>query len=85
MLFERVHRMGHSKKSQDGTIIPRPIIAKFSYFKQKEQVQKVGFNLKGSMFGVSEQFPQEIIEQRKRLMPKFKEAKQEDRYARRIF
>ena len=81
MLFERVHRMGRSKKAQDGTIIPRPIIAKFSYFKQKERVRKAGFNLKGSMFGVSEQFPQEIIEQRKRLMPKFKKAKQEGRRA----
>ena len=26
ILFERVHRMGRSKKAQDGTIIPRPII-----------------------------------------------------------
>ena len=81
MLFERVHRISRSKKTQDGTIIPCPIIAKFSYFKQKEQVWKVSFSLKGSKSGVSEQFPQEIIEQRKRLMPKFSKAKQEGRRA----
>ncbi|KAL0194887.1 hypothetical protein M9458_008459, partial [Cirrhinus mrigala] len=53
--FERVHRLGAKKP---GTPRPRPIVAKFGYFKQKEQ-------LKGTDFSVNDQFPKEILERRK--------------------
>ncbi len=36
---------------------PRPIVAKFGYFKQKEQVKSRGRELKGTDFGVNDQFP----------------------------
>ncbi len=44
---------------------PRPIVAKFGYFKQKEQVKSRGRELKGTDFGVNDQFPKEILERRK--------------------
>ncbi len=53
--FERVHRMGAKKP---GAPRPRPIVAKFGYFKQKEQVKSRGRELKGTDFGVNDQFPQ---------------------------
>ncbi|KAL0152180.1 hypothetical protein M9458_051903 [Cirrhinus mrigala] len=53
--FERVHRLGAKKP---GAPRPRPIVAKFGYFKQKEQ-------LKGTDFSVNDQFPKEILERRK--------------------
>ncbi|KAL0165966.1 hypothetical protein M9458_037810, partial [Cirrhinus mrigala] len=55
--FERVHRLG-AKKS--GAPRLRPIVAKFGYFKQKEQVKN---------FSVNDQFPKEILERRKVLFP----------------
>ncbi len=36
---------------------PRPIVAKFGYFKQKEQVKSRGRELKGTDFSVNDQFP----------------------------
>ncbi len=39
---------------------PRPIVAKFGYFKQKEQVKSRGRELKGTDFCVNDQFPKEI-------------------------
>ncbi len=64
--FERVHRMGAKKP---GAPRPRPIVAKFGYFKQKEQVKSRGRELKGTDFGVNDQFPKEILERRKILFP----------------
>ncbi len=48
---------------------PRPIVAKFGYFKQKEQVKSRGRELKGTDFGVNDQFPKEILERRKNSVP----------------
>ncbi|CAM4516486.1 unnamed protein product [Leuciscus chuanchicus] len=64
--FERVHRMGAKKP---GALRPRPIVAKFGYIKQKEQVKSRGRELKGTDFGVNDQFPKEILERRKILFP----------------
>ncbi len=64
--FERVHRMGAKKP---GAPRPRPIVAKFGYFKQKEQVKSRGRELKGTDFSVNDQFPKEILERRKILFP----------------
>ncbi|KAL0161314.1 hypothetical protein M9458_045039, partial [Cirrhinus mrigala] len=64
--FERVHRLGAKKP---GAPRPRPIVAKFGYFKQKEQVKSRGRELKGTDFSVNDQFPKEILERRKVLFP----------------
>ena len=39
---------------------PRVIVAKFTYFKDRERVRKLAKRLKGTNFGVQEQFPEEI-------------------------
>ncbi|KAL0151947.1 hypothetical protein M9458_052754 [Cirrhinus mrigala] len=64
--FERVHRLGAKKP---GAPRPCPIVAKFGYFKQKEQVKSRGRELKGTDFSVNDQFPKEILERRKVLFP----------------
>jgi len=65
--FERVHRMptNYDPKRTD----PRPIVAKFSYFKDREAVRRSGYKLKGTLFGINEQFPEEIEETRRQLYP----------------
>ncbi|KAL0152468.1 hypothetical protein M9458_052191, partial [Cirrhinus mrigala] len=60
--FERVHQLGAKKP---GAPRPCPIVAKFGYFKQKEQVKSRGRELKGTDFSVNDQFPKEILERRK--------------------
>ena len=73
--FERVHRIG-PRHGQNGPK-HRPIVAKFSHFKTKEEVRKKGPNLRGKPFGINEQFPQEIVNRRKELMPMLRKAKRE--------
>ena len=68
--FERVHRIGVNKSRY-----PRNIVAKFNLFKERELVRKSGVALKGTRYYVNEQFPKEVIEKRKQLLPKMKEAR----------
>lgn len=74
--MERVHRMGPKKK---GSI--RPIVARFAHFKEKEAVRKSAGPLKGSTFGLSEQFPKLVHEQRKMLIPHMVEARKQGKKA----
>lgn len=66
--FERVHRVG-----EKSTTKPRTIIAKFSYFKDRENVWQHRFNLKKSKIWVSEDFPYEILKARQILYPALRE------------
>ncbi|CAC5423871.1 unnamed protein product [Mytilus coruscus] len=70
----KVHRFG--KRDRRGN---RPILAKFISTKDKEIVLKNGFKLKGTNFGVQEQFPKEIEQKRKTLYPVAKQARREKR------
>lgn len=63
--FHSVHRLGQKLNSTR----PRPIIAKFEHFKQKVLVQRQGRQLKGTHYGLNDQFPQEILRRRKLLFP----------------
>ena len=55
--LDRVHRMGKPKFRDDGSKLPRPILAKFQCFKQKEQVKRSAVKLKGkNHYGISEQW-----------------------------
>ena len=58
--FHRVHRIGRKLNAY-----PRPIVAKFERYKQKELVRSRGRELKDTKFGLSDQFPKEIQERRK--------------------
>ena len=77
--LERVHWMGKAKQGTDGSIIPAPIVAKFSFFKQREEIRRAVVNLEGSKTGVSEQFAI-----RMRYWPILKLARQERKRAKMV-
>ena len=71
--FDRVHRLGKYDKDQT---YPRAIIAKFHRFRDREKVRLAAPEaLKGTDFGVREQFPIEIENKRKALYPVMKAAR----------
>ncbi len=74
MRFERVHRMG-AKFNEDGSRKTRPIVAKFSSYKQKEKVKGEGSKLKDSNVGMGDQYPREIQQRRKELWNYYKDAR----------
>lgn len=63
--IERAHRLG--RKCDDGK--PRPIVAKFLRYQDKEFIRKKAYLLKGTKFGIAEQFPKEIAETQRKLYP----------------
>ena len=69
--IERAHRVGPRRQGKS-----RPIVAKFLRFKQKEAIKNAAPRaLRGTKFGVNEQFPKEIAERRRQLIPIMKEHK----------
>ena len=64
--FHRVHRLGHKHTNSTR---PRPIIVKFEHYKHKELVQRQGRQLKGTNYGLNDQYPPEINNRRKQLFP----------------
>ena len=69
--LQRVHRLG---KPVAGKI--RPIIARFLRYPDREKVLRASFGLnRATEIKVLEDFPKEIIERRRKQMPKLKEAK----------
>ena len=70
--IERAHRIGGPRRQGKS----RPIVAKFLRFKQKEAIKRAAPGaLKGTSFGVNEQFPKGIAERRRQLIPIMKEHK----------
>ena len=61
--FERVHRM--PAKRADTSNAPRPIIAKFYFFQQKERIWRYVRILKGTNFGMANDYPKKIDDIRK--------------------
>ena len=70
--FERVHRMDIRRRQGN-----RNIVAKFHEYKDREYVRKQAKVLKDTNFYVNEQFPKEIVDKRRRLVPKMKEARRQ--------
>ena len=68
--IQRVSRVG---KSNNGK--PRPILARFLRFQDRKRILRQGFKLKGTEYMMLQEFPQEIIEKRRKMMLKLKEAK----------
>jgi len=56
----------------------KPIVCRFKNFKDREVVRKAAQELKGTRYGVSEQFPKEINDRRKLLWPCFQEARRQN-------
>ncbi|XP_069139338.1 putative uncharacterized protein DDB_G0279653 [Argopecten irradians] len=69
--FANVHRFGRSANGK-----PRPIVARFIYQQDLQYVKSQSFRLKGTSFGIHEQYPGEIEERRKKLYPVLKHNKQ---------
>lgn len=63
--FGNIHRFGKRPQTRDDP--HRPIVARFLHYKDLELVKNSGRLLKGTHFGVREQFPPEI-EDRRRLL-----------------
>lgn len=55
--FHRVHHIGPQNTSET-----TPTVAKYEHFKQKELVKSRGMEVKGTNYGMNEQYPQEIQE-----------------------
>ena len=78
IVFDRVHRLG--KPKYDPRSNPRPIVAKFENFTDREVVRKAGIELnkRRNGFSVREQYPPEIEERRKKLYPVMRRYLQND-------
>ena len=65
--FDRVHRLGARKRNSSN---PRPIVAKFERYQDREIIRKAGMEMNSnprSKYKVREQFPKEIEDRRKLL------------------
>lgn len=66
--FDRVHRIGVRKRNGN----PRPIVAKFERYSDREVIRQAGMELNSnpsSKYRVREQFPKEIEDRQKLLYP----------------
>lgn len=63
--FHRAHRLG-TKNPQNKR--PRPIVAKVEHYKHKQLILSKGRELKGTNFGINDQYPREILDRRKQLL-----------------
>ena len=68
--LQRVHRLGKPASGKT-----RPIIARFLRYQDREMVLRASFHLRDREIKVLEDYPQEIIERRRKQMSKLKEAK----------
>ncbi|XP_032236737.2 protein unc-13 homolog C-like [Nematostella vectensis] len=68
----QAHRLGRRDPNKDK---PRPLIARFLRFQDKESIPRLAYRLKGTNIAVAEQFPKEIAARRKELYPIMKTAK----------
>ncbi|CAC5422043.1 unnamed protein product [Mytilus coruscus] len=69
--FHRAHRFGKGtefRDRKDGILIKtRPIVCRFKNYKDREIVRSSTKELKGTHYGIQEQFPKEINDKRKML------------------
>ena len=68
--IHRAHRMGRFQRNKT-----RPIIAKFAYYPNREDIRKAAKNLDGTQYSIGQQFPKEIQDRRRQLVPILKDAK----------
>ncbi|CAC5411895.1 unnamed protein product [Mytilus coruscus] len=82
--FHRAHRFGkisEREKPDGSTFMTKPIVCRFKNFKDRETVRKAASNLRGTNYGISEQFPKEINDRRRALWPYFQEARKRKKKA----
>lgn len=76
--FHHVHRLG-AKVNATGK--PRAIVAKFEHFTQKELVKSKAKELKGTNFSIYDQYPKEIQDRRRILLPIMKNYREQGKRA----
>ena len=59
----------------------RPIVAKFAFYPDRERVRGAAKNLEGTSFSIGQQFPKEVQDRRRVLVPMMKKAKLEGKEA----
>ena len=74
-VFERVHRLGPKRNNSEGK--PRPIICRFSSYKDREHVLRNSFKLKGTHYGIAEDFSKATLSVRNELVAKGNLAKEQ--------
>ena len=80
--FERVHQVGKPNASEGK---PRPLIAKFTFHRDKEFVLSKAKSLRGTDFAIARDFPKEIVDKRRRLVPFLKDAKENGQVAKLLY
>ena len=65
--FERIHRLGKKKAN-----VTRPVIARFSFFKQKQAAMRNASKLKGKEVSISDDYTQTVRDKRRVLVPHMK-------------
>ena len=78
--LKNVHRIGKKDDSRRGDR-PRTMIAKFVYYKDLTKVKQSARNLKDTGYGISEQYPTEVEDVRKKLYPIARAERQKGRKA----
>lgn len=80
--FDRIHRITTRTQSNGRNLQPRPIIVRLSDFQDKVFIKSFIKNLpKGTGFGISDDFPREVDDIRKKLYPILKAAKRDKKAA----
>ena len=74
--FSRIHRLGkHQHLNPDSAKRPRTVIVRFHFFPDRDKVWKASWSLKNSTIRVSEDFPENVLCNRKVLLPILRAAK----------
>ena len=73
MELDRAHQIGR-KDTQEGSNRVRPLIVRFSFYKDKEVVLKKGYLFKGSNISASQDFSKMTIDLHKKLCNEAKKA-----------
>jgi hypothetical protein len=64
--IEKAYRLG---KRKNGPTKQRPIVDKFTNFKDRAAVKNSSNRLKKTKYGISPHYPREMVERRKKLVP----------------
>ena len=78
--IERAHQTGKDKKP-DGTPKPRTVLCKFYNWKEREAALKAARRIKPHGIHIYEDLPEETMAKQRKLFPKLKQAKEEDKIA----
>ena len=74
--LHRAHRVGSFKRGKTP-----PIVAKFAFYPDRERVRDSAKKLKNTNYGIAEQYPREVMDTRRKLIPIMRKAREDGREA----